>query len=132
MEQASESRQELPLVAAETRQRMRWSNVTSAERLVDYCLLGILPNDYEITLDYFRGIARYSNDGRVAYLRRVRLVFAIYSGLVKMYFVDASTLHSAMVEGRLMALIADNYGKCPCKHYVDFCAEYIDLDARAF
>ena len=132
MEQAREAHQELPLVAAETRQRIRWSNATSAEKLVDYCLLGILPNDHEVTLDYFRGIAQYSNDGRVAYLRRVELVFAIYSGLVKMYLVAASTLHSAMAEGRLMALIADNYGEYPCKHYVDFCAEDIDLDARAF
>jgi hypothetical protein len=37
-----------------------------------------------------------------------------------------------MVEGRLMALIAHNYGDFPCTHYTDFCAENIDLDERVF
>ena len=131
MEQEYEARQEsLPTVAG-IDQRMRLLNKTSAEKLVDYCLLSMLPNDYEVSRDYFRGIAQFSNDGREKYMRRVQLVFAIYSGLVKIYLVAAGTLHSAMAEGRLMALIADNYGKFPCKYYTDFCAEDIDLDARA-
>jgi len=132
MEQTQEACQELPTVATNPDRRIRWFNRTSAEKLVDYCLLGMLPNDYGVTLDYFGGIARCSNDGRLVYLRRVQLVFAIYSGLIRTFSVDADTLHSAMVERSLMTLIADNYNQHPCKLYEDFCAEDIDLDDRSW
>ena len=132
MEQTPEVEKKLPSGVVSGDNKTRWSNGTSAERLVDYCLLGMLPNDYEITLDYFGGIARCSDDGRLAYLRRVQLVFAIYSELIRTFSVDADTLHSAMIEGRLMTLIADNYNQHPCKLYDDFCTEDIDLDVRAW
>ena len=84
---------------------------STAERLVQCCLLDLLPNDYEVACDFFRGIAQFSADGRREYLERVRLVFAMYRGLVKLFGVRAEELDRARVRGELMGLIHDKYNK---------------------
>ena len=94
----------------------------TSDRLVEYCMLDMLPEDFPVLVDFF-GVMW--NDGSEDDLCTI---LGLYQGLVKQRGVTADDLHDACLGDKVEELIHRVYKDNETGYYVKFCESGIKLN----